>query len=82
MNLAVPSKALGQDRDPLHPAVPFTGQYGARPHVGGQSAWVYGALAGVVRWSRAVEQPDGHRKSVTRACSVLQFHAIKTFVPI
>src|ERR1700704_3609768 len=56
MRLAVPGKAVGEHRDLVHPAVPFAGQHGARPHLSGRSVQVHRALAGIFGWSRTIEK--------------------------
>ena len=61
IGLAVPGKAIGQHRHPMHLAVPFAAQHGARPQVGGPPAQVHGALSCFLGRSRASRAAAGSR---------------------
>ena len=56
IGLAVPSKAICEDSDPLHLAVPFAPQHSARPQVRRTPGQIHGALPCVLRRHRTVEQ--------------------------
>ena len=54
--LAIPGKALGEHRHPMHPAVPFAAQHGARTKLGSTPAQVRGALSRFLGKLRAIKQ--------------------------
>ena len=54
--MAIPDKAIGEHRYPMHPAVPFAAQHGARPKLGSTPAQVRGALSRFLGGPRAIEQ--------------------------
>src|SRR5262249_52021136 len=56
IGLAVPGKAVGEHRHPLHLPVPFATHHRPGPEVRGALALLHGSLAGFLRRSRAVEQ--------------------------
>src|SRR5260221_1418188 len=48
IGLAVPGKAFGQDRHPVHLPVPFSAQHGAGPEFCGTLTHAHGTLSGLL----------------------------------
>ena len=59
IGLAVPGKAVGQDRHPVHLPVPFSAQQGAGPEFCGTLTHAHGTLSGLLGRPRAIEQAYG-----------------------
>jgi hypothetical protein len=57
IGLTVPRKALGQNRNPVHLAVPFARQDRSRSEVLGTSSQIDGALPCILGRPRTIEQP-------------------------
>src|SRR6266511_3802224 len=66
ISLAVPGKAFGQDRHPVHLPVPFSAQRSAGPEVCGTLTHTHGTLSGLLGRPRAIEQAYGLGFQVTQ----------------
>src|SRR5436309_15588168 len=70
IGLAVPGKAFGQDRHPVHLPVPFSAQHGAGPEFYGTLTHVHGTLSGLLGKPRAIEQAYGLGVQVTQLVEI------------
>ena len=66
IGLAVPGKAFGQDRHPVHLPVPFSAQHGAGPEFCGTLTNAHGTLSGLLGRPRAIEQALAFAIQVTQ----------------